>query len=315
MKLRKGGHRNDMRDRSTWLIVFILLLGPLLVAQSRWPEAKDRVPRDLHLADCDAGGKPVTYSVGKYKVKLVSAADDDSDSQQSCAAYLVGPNGADRLLHEDAKVSILRSTGEDLFGNGNPGLILEGFSGGAHCCFTYVFADLGDSPRVLQDVTNQTGFYIFKDSNSGKYRILTWDGAFDYFDDFCHACSPVPVVVLEPRGTGLRDVSREYITDYDEGIAKNRAAISPDKVKLLTAGDGPSKSDAVWGETEETRRAILEIVFAYLYSGREQLAWQTLDQMWPRNDVKRIKALIIDTKAKGILSQVASSAGTKAASP
>ena len=244
------------------------------------------------------------YPVGKYKVKLVPSSDDESSFGKACSAYLVKPDGTESLLQQDAGISIFKGTGEDIFGNGNPGLILEGFSGGAHCCFTYVLADLGDSPRVLKRIENQTEFYIFKNLSNGKYDILTWDGAFDYFDDFCHACSPVPTVVLEPQRTRLRDVSAEFIADYDEVIAEAKAKIDPARLNIFLANPDLSKNDQAWGESEDIRRAILEVVLVYLYSGREQAAWQTLDQMWPANDRQRIKNLILKTRSEGILSQI-----------
>jgi len=271
------------------------------LAQSRWPRSDPKEPR---LARCATSGKTVTYPVGKYKVKLVSFPDDESLSGQSCSAYLVKPDGTESLLHQDADIAIFNGTGENIFGDGDPGLILEGSSGCAHGCFTYVLADLGAAPVVVKKIENGAEFYIFEDSSDGKYKILTWDGAFDYFDDFCHACSPVPSVVLELQSTSLRDVSAEFTADYDEEIAHARAEIKPDELTMFLANPDLSQGDQAWEESEDIRRAILEVVLAYLYSGREQMAWQTLDQMWPANDRHRIKNLILKTRSEGILSQI-----------
>lgn len=300
-----------MTHRRIWILAFVLLIGPRLFSQSHWPAPGERNFKGLALARCRSGDRPMSYPVGKYKIKLVPSDQQSGDPEETCDAFLLNPDGSERLLHEDASISILRGTGEDVFGNGHPGVILEGFSGGAHCCFTYIFADLGDTPLVLPEIENQTGFYVFKDPSSGRYRILTWDGAFDYFDDFCHACSPAPIVVLEAYGTGLRDVSGEYVADYDDVIADSKAKIEPEKLNLFAGSSGLSKHDPAWGESEEIRRAILEIVFAYLYSGRENTAWQALDQMWPETDRERIKMLIVTTKAKGILSEINASRGKK----
>jgi hypothetical protein len=37
-----------------------------------------------------------------------------------------------------------------------------------------------------------------------------------------------------------------------------------------------------------TKIKVLEIVWAYLYSGREQQAWDALAEMWPSSDLDRI---------------------------
>jgi hypothetical protein len=290
-----------MTTRHICVLALALSVCPLTLAQSRWPRSD---PKELRLARCAMSGKTLIYPVGKYKVKLVSSPDDESVLGQSCSAYLVKPDGTESLLHQDADIAIFKGTGENIFGDGDPGLILEGFSGCAHGCLTYVLADLGDAPVVFKKIENGGEFYIFEDSSDGKYKILTWDGAFDYFDDFCHACSPVPTVVLELQGTSLRDVSAEFIADYDEVIADAKAKISPNDLNVFLANPGLSKNDQAWTESEEIRRAILEVVLAYLYSGREQAAWQTLDQMWPANDRLRIKNLILKTRSEGILSQI-----------
>jgi hypothetical protein len=291
------------------LLVFFLAICPLMCAQSRWPSREKRAWKELKLAQCGHSAQPVLYKVGKYEIKLVSSADETYNFGRACTAYLIKPDGSESLLRRDAAISILKGTGDDIFATGNPGVILEAFSGGAHCCYTYVFAELGDTPAVLPPIENQTGFYIFKEPGDGRYKILTWDGGFDYFDDLCHACSPAPSVVLELHKTGLRDVSKAYSASFDEEITEARAEIKPDELSMFANADS-SKGDPAWGESEELRQAILKIVLAYLYSGREQMAWQTLDQMWPAKDRQRIKDLILKTRSKGILSKIQAGTST-----
>ena len=280
-----------------------------MLPQSHWPGPERRAWKELKLAQCGHSAHPVRYKVGKYEIKLVSSADETYNFDRACTAYLINPDGNGSLLHRDAHISILKGTGEDVFGTGNPGVILEAFSGGAHCCYTYVFAELGDTPAVLPPIENQTGFYIFKEPADGRYEILTWDGGFDYFDDLCHACSPAPSVVLELHKTGLRDVSKAYSPSFDEEISEAKSEIKPDELSMFASAD-LSKGDPAWGDSEELRQAILKIVLAYLYSGREQTAWQTLDQMWPAKDRKRIKDLILKARSEGILSKIQAGTST-----
>src|SRR5260370_35069874 len=55
----------------------------------------------------------------------------------------------------------------------------------------------------------------------------------------------------------------------------------------------------------------LEIVWAYLYSGREQEAWHSLADLWPAGDVERIRSAILKARDRGIRAQVDDvSAGT-----
>jgi hypothetical protein len=291
---------NALRFR---LHLVFLSLCPVVLGQSHWPMPERRAWKELKLAQCGHSAQPVLYTVGKYKIRLAPSADETYNFGRACSAYLVRPDGSESLLYHDADISIFKGTGDDIFATGNPGVILEAFSGGAHCCYTYVFAELGDTPAVLPPIENQTGFYIFKDPDDGRYKILTWDGGFDYFDDLCHACSPAPSVVLELHKTGLRDVSKAYSASFDEEITEASAEIKPDELSIFASAD-LSKGDPAWSESEELRQAILRIVLAYLYSGREKMAWQTLNQMWPAKDRQRIKDLILKTRSEGILSKI-----------
>jgi hypothetical protein len=49
---------------------------------------------------------------------------------------------------------------------------------------------------------------------------------------------------------------------------------------------------------------VLEIVWSYLYSGREQDAWRSLQEMWPASDIERIRSSILSVRSRGIRSQV-----------
>jgi hypothetical protein len=45
---------------------------------------------------------------------------------------------------------------------------------------------------------------------------------------------------------------------------------------------------------------VLEIVWAYLYSGSKKEAWRALADMWPNGDVERIRSQIIAARARGM---------------
>jgi hypothetical protein len=123
---------------------------------------------------------------------------------------------------------------------------------------------------------------------------MTSDGAFDYFDGMCHTCAPFPRMVLQVDAAGLHDVSAQFVEQYDSEIALALAKIA--------AGDVGKFLEA---DFEDAKKVVLEIVLAYLYSGREEQAWQTLDEMWPKEDRERIKKLIVKTRAQGFLSKLA----------
>ncbi len=53
-----------------------------------------------------------------------------------------------------------------------------------------------------------------------------------------------------------------------------------------------------------TKAKVLEIIWSYLYSGRDQDAWRALADMWPPGDFDRIRTAILNARARGIRSQI-----------
>jgi hypothetical protein len=288
--------------RALSLIALTLLYASDLYGQAAWPKP-DR--EKVESVVCRGSGKPLSSSVGTYTVRLVPGRDADDD--EICRAYLVGRDGSQTFLLSDSAVSIRQGTGEDVFGDGRPSLILEGYSGGAHCCYRYEIVSLGETPVFLPVLENDAPFFFFRDSTSGEYRVLTADGAFDYFDGLCHACSPFPSVVLQVSARGVRDVSAQFVEQYDTEIAESRKKIDKEDLgRFLVAHDLGTNRQAQF-DFMDTRRSVLQIVLSYLYSGREAIAWQTLEMMWPAGDRQRIKKLILSSKSQGILSELGKS--------
>jgi hypothetical protein len=273
------------------LIAFVALSAPLVGAQAEWPKPKWE---KVHTLTCRAGGTSASFAIGKYQARL-TPVENPKAHQPACQGYLVDASGRQTLLLEDSQVSVYEGSGEDIFGDGTPSLILEGYSGGDHCCYTYEIASLGEHPVILAPIRNESPFYVFKDPASHQYRIMSSDGGFHSFDGRCYDCSPFPRVVLQVDRTGIHDVSAQFTEQYDSEIAQARAKIAQGEIERFLRAD-----------FEDARRVVLEIVFSYLYSGREAEAWQTLDEMWPARDRQRIRKLITHTRAHGLLSRLPS---------
>ncbi len=270
------------------LLAIFALSVPSLVAQAEWPHPKWE---KVHILTCRKDGTPVYYKVGKYRVELSPSADLQK-REFFCRASLVSSIGEKLELMRDKEVCVYQGTGEDILGDGNQSLVLEGFSGGAHCCYTYKIFSLGQQSSSVGPIENQSPFFFFE-SSAGQFRIMTSDGAFGNFDGLCYDCSPFPRVVLRVDRNGFHDVGPQLAEQYDSEIALARAKIPEDAVRKFQQSD-----------FKDARSVVLEIIFSYLYSGREDQAWQTLNEMWPSADRERIKSLITATRAKGILSKL-----------
>lgn len=118
-----------------------------------------------------------------------------------------------------------------------------------------------------------------------------------------------PTVVMRFKDQHLIDVSSEFRSYFDLQIVGVRARITPQELSDFRSSDGKlSARSSLSGEhlrhLATTKIKVLEIVWSYLYSGREQDAWRALADMWPPTDLERIRAAILAKRSHGIDSQV-----------
>lgn len=186
--------------------------------------------------------------------------------------------------------------GKDVNGDGTPDIVLEGYSGGAHCCWTYHIISLGSTPGLLIQFENERGAGFVVNPETRRVEIHALDGAFDYFET-AHSFSPFPEVYLRLDGKRLVDVSREHLIEYDKRIQTLKGEIPATDLRGFLQAENQEEKFG-W---EEVSSNVMRIVLAYLYSGRDQEAHSTLQQMWPAFDEARIWKRILETRRKGIL--------------
>ncbi len=254
--------------------------------------------RPLHGRDeCSQGRGRVARTIRTVKVLITPGVDKDAMDEPVCHLVVRDLSGNIILSETDSSFEVLLDN-KDVNGDGIPDLVLVGYSGGSHCCWTYYFVLLGPKPAVISKLQNQRDATFLSDDKTGRFYLAIEDGAFDYFDEVCHACSPLPVACLRLDGTDWTDVGAQYVRDYDEIIETSAKALTPDeRRRLKTTNQKPSDAESVM----DARYKALTIVFAYLYSGREEKAHQALGDLWPTFDQERIWNLILETRHKGIL--------------
>jgi len=54
-----------------------------------------------------------------------------------------------------------------------------------------------------------------------------------------------------------------------------------------------TRSAELMHELVTTKIQVMKIVADYLYSGRDQEAWETLSEMWPAQDMSRIRLVLL----------------------
>jgi hypothetical protein len=175
----------------------------------------------------------------------------------------------------------------------------------------YEIYALQKPPRLLRTITGGD-FYSAADTDlDGRVEIWTSDaGAVNGFENLpLSALDFAPTVVLRFERQRLMDVSSEFQSDFDRQIASARSQLDAQQLSDFKSSDGtlsaitPLSMEQLRGLLT-TKVKVLEIVWSYLYSGREQEAWNALAALWPPADFNRIRASILNARARGIRSQV-----------
>jgi len=200
--------------------------------------------------------------------------------------------------------------GVDL-GMGVPVVALQVKQSKTECCMGYEIYSLKQPPVLLRRISGGEFFGAADTDLDGRVEIWTDDAAVvDGFENLkLSDLDFAPPIVLRFARKRLLDVSSEFRPYFDQKISLERAKLDPRDLDDFKHSDGkldPSAglSPVTRSRLRSAKMKILEIVWSYLYSGREQDAWRSLQEMWPPSDVDRIRTALLNLRARGIRSQV-----------
>jgi hypothetical protein len=184
----------------------------------------------------------------------------------------------------------------------------------AECCMTFQIYSLRKPPKLLRTITGGSFFSTADTDLDGQIEIWTNDAAaLDGFE------SPevgrpdlAPTAVLRFVSGRLLDVSSEFQGYFDNEIARVRSELDPEELRNFKSSSGRLLPTAHFSaedlrhseDLERTKIRVLQIIWSYLYGGREQEAWDSLAELWPPADFDRIRAAILSARARGIRAQV-----------
>jgi len=165
-------------------------------------------------------------------------------------------------------------TGTDVNGDGYPDVVVETYSGGAHCCFgTQVFSLRENAALILQKPESNAGG-AFEDLDSdGISEFVTYDDSFAY--QYCPYAAGVAVkavLAYDPAQDFYIPASPRFPEVYSEEIAtnENRALAAPGEL----------------GEWEGTNIcAILPLSLDYLFMGQPDRARTEFESRYTGPDV------------------------------
>lgn len=239
----------------------------------------------------------------------VAAARNEGLAARSCDAAI---SWGDQSLVVAAGASQLDIDAFDVdLGVGAPVVALQVKKAKADCCMEYKIYSLREPPVMLRSITGGAFFSAADTDLDGRVEIWADDAA--AVDGFEHLrlrdLDFAPPMVLRFMRGRLLDASSEFQPYFDQKIADERAKLNPQDLSDFKSGDGKLEFAAAFPADQLLRLRsvkvkVLEIVWSYLYSGREQEAWRSLSEMWPAADFDRIRDAIANARTRGIRSQV-----------
>ncbi len=217
----------------------------------------------------------------------VGAAKNGGLSVRACEVWLSW--GDQRLtVASEASAADLDAFGVDL-GLGVPVAAFQIQKSESDCCRSYQIYSLQKPPRLLRTITGGDFFSASDTDLDGRVEIWTDDAAAVGFDNLSAAeLDFAPPLILRFEHNRLVDVSSEFQPYFDHLIANLRTQLDPQDLRDFKNSDGRLTPGALPVEHMHRLRVVkikvLEIVWACLYSGREEDAWKALTDSWPVAD-------------------------------
>ena len=252
--------------------------------------------------DCHLDNARVSRIVNGIKI-TIEPKSVEGDNVPVCRASLTKRDGTTLTIGTDFDITFLPATGKDVNEDGQPDAVLEGWSGGAHCCYTYWVVSLGDTPYVIRKIYNEDHIKFVDLNNDGKTELLTTEGVFDYYDELCYACSPFVQVVLRLKGNTLSSVGSEFWPRYQRVIQSNMDALTPEVLREFRT----TRREDFHADWEETKSKIFVVALSYLYAGKEDDALQFLITAYGRPRGAGMKEVLLKQAKQGFLGDPRSS--------
>ena len=262
---------------------------------------------------CDKGdgsfhGK-LPASVPNHDIAItVEAAKKNGFAARSCQAKIAWGKH-ERVVAPDAAQADIDVMGAD-FGLGSLVVAFQLKASETDPQIKYEIYSLNKPPQLLRTITGDDYFSAADTMFDGSVEIWTTDAAaIRGFEGLPPgAFDSAPTVVLRFEKKKLIDVSLQFRPYFDREIKRLHSQLNAGQLSDFKQSDG-KLSNVHWMQNQPpallaTKVKVLEIVWCYLYSGREQEAWKTLAEMWPPSDLDRIRTAITDARVRGIRAQV-----------
>jgi hypothetical protein len=150
-------------------------------------------------------------------------------------------------------------------------VIVQDWSGGAHCCFDYHVFHV-EGTQVRSDGTIRAGdcsLRVADVDQDGGLELIGCDSRFAYAFDLPFAESPLLPLVYTFRDRGFVADNRRFPRVFTFRVAQERRRLA--------------EADRV-GDARAARRAVISILLHTLYAGRVTEAWCAFDKTYRWSD-------------------------------
>ena len=180
-------------------------------------------------------------------------------------------------------------------------IVINSYSGGAHCCYQTTIVDLGRTFKIIANVEGKNSpVELLKNSNSELFKIEIIDWSYTYlWTSFSK--SPAPkVTLIYSDGKYVPDIKAMQKAELStEALASEITKINSKKYMNFKYAYG-QQLDYL---DEQRRRSndeylgnLLSLVLDLIYSGNYEQATEIINKTWPSDKNSRL-LLINDLKA------------------
>lgn len=220
---------------------------------------------------------------GDYVVRLWK--DTATDSPIYDNIIVISAQGEEPIQIDNVS-KLDEATGMDVNGDGLPEVVLETYSGGAHCCFTNIIYTMSGSSihEILHSVESNCGGLLKDLDGDGVMEYDTCDDSFAYA--YCpFVASPAVRVIYayDPAQGKYVPATPKFANLFTDQIAQ-------DTQRAETGKPGDD------GEFDNSNKcSVLPVVLDYLYSGQTDKAWSEFDRLYTAADAATFRADIEKT--------------------
>jgi hypothetical protein len=257
---------------------------------------------------CDRGNGSYLATFSTGVTVSVQPVKNGAFATRACEARLSWNSQQLQVASGAAQVSI-DLLGSDL-GLGTPVVAFQVRNAERDTQSEYRIYSLKGTPALLRTVSGGSSYRAADTNLEDHIEIWTDDTkAVDGFEEIPAAdLDFAPTVVLRFQKQHLLEASADFQSQYDRQIADVRGRLDAADLADFSSTDGVLTISAIRSPDRlrrllKVKAQVLEIVWSYLYSGREQDAWQALADLWPAKDFDRIRTALSTLRARGILAQ------------